>query len=107
MKNDLEVYKYNNVQNINIVIGAAIQRHNNINFNFGNALPSNYPNSIQANTLRINQIYSKTEINTLKDKKQEEEIKPKVEMQNSEQESEKILAEHIRKYKKSTRKRKN
>ena len=31
MKNDLEVYKYKNVQNINIVIGTAISRQNNIN----------------------------------------------------------------------------
>ena len=31
IKNDLEVYKYKNVQNINIVIGTAISRQNNIN----------------------------------------------------------------------------
>ena len=99
MKNDLEVYKYENVQNINIAIGAAVTRQNNLNLNFGNALPRNSLNINHVNTLGINQINSKGETNTLKDKKQEEVTKPKVEIKNSETESEKILA-----YKKSTRK---
>ena len=41
IKNDLEVYKYENIQNINIVIGAAVLGQNNLNLNFWNSIERN------------------------------------------------------------------
>ena len=151
MKNDLEIYKYENIQNNNIVIGPAVSRPNNLNLNFGkapqinnlnlnygnfgNAPPinnlnlnyGNFGNAPPINNLNLNNgnfgnappinnlnlnfgnsseknLHPKnTETKTLKDKKEEDE-KPKIEIKDNEKESEKILAEHIRKYKKATRK---
>ena len=91
MKNDLEIYKYENIQNINIIFGAAVLGQNNLNLNFRHSLERNQISSF------------KSETNTLKDKKPEDK-NPKIDLNNKEKESEKILAQHIRKYKKATRK---
>ena len=102
MKNDLELYKYENIQNVNIIIGAVALHPNNLNLNFRSSSVQNNMQFNYVNTLETNQISPKTETNTLKEKK--EDVKPKEEIKNTEKESEKILAEHIRKYKKATRK---
>ena len=100
IKNDLELYKYENNENINLVIGSATFQRSNINL--GSTTRQNNLNLNFRNSLQINQMSSKAETNTLKDKKQEE-TKPKKEIKDKEKESENILAKHIRKYKKATR----
>ena len=93
IKSDLELYKYEDNQNINNKNIAVIYRENNINLN------------LKSSAERINtstNVVGKTETNSLKNKK-EEDKKSEVEEKDSENVSEKILAEHIRKYKKSSR----
>ena len=94
IKNDLELFKYEGNQNINYNNTPIIYRENNINLNFKTS-------SERINTSSHN--IDKKETNSLKNKNVEEQ-KPKIEAKDSEKESEKILAQHIRKYKKATRK---
>ena len=104
IKNDLELYKFENKQNISVVVVEPAEfRQNNLNLNFGSTSRPNILNLNFENSLKINRRSSKAETNTLKDKTKEDS-KPKVEIKNKEKESEKILANHIRKYKKATRK---
>ena len=105
---DLELYKYEEPQKVNDVI---VHREYNINLNLKN--PSrlnmkNQPNiNIESETRNVNAETetNRVEIKTSKEKQEEEKKSQIVEVvKDEEKESEKILASHIRKYKKSTRK---
>ena len=94
IKSDLELYKYEDKPNYNNINIPVVYQGNYINLNFSNTVDA---------INNVNKINDKVETKSLKNKKEEEQ-KPKIEAKDSEKESEKILAEHIRKYKKATRK---
>ena len=114
---DLELYKYdeppvtNNINN-----NIFIHREYNINLNLRSQSRLNMRNQPEINNKYESEkrdiqpdttTFNKVEIKTSKEKNEEDEISQKqeiVEVKDEEKESEKILAEHIRKYKKSTRK---
>ena len=93
IKKDLELYKYENIVEANEVV---VHREYNINLNMKNL----------SDRKELN-LETKDKVVETKDseqKKEEEKITKKIEAEDEEKESEKILTEHIRKYKKATRK---
>ena len=106
---DLEIYKYEEPPEVNNFI---IHREYNINLNLRNHNGTNNRiqssmNIVTESEKRIsNQEISinKVDIKTSQEKKEEEETQKQEIVKDEEKESEKILAVHIRKYKKSTRK---
>ena len=111
---DLELYKYDEAPNTNnINNNIFVHREYNINLNLRNQPSLNMRNQPEFNdksesVKRIIQPeteFNKVEIKTSKEKNDEDKISQKQEIvKDEEKESEKILADHIRKYKKSTRK---